>query len=123
MTSRVMKSKSYQSTTEAKKSSSLALHRRQSVQDLQSNKKIDRLELVVLRKYPRRMLRTDSFNGAVAAGCGRDETGIVGIVFWGKQVDRVRVGDIIRIENGWCKKRDGELIVSSGKFGRLSVIS
>ena len=119
-----MKSKSYQATTEAKKSSNLGLHRRQSVQDLQSNKKVDRLELVVLRKYPRRMLRTDSFNGAVvAAGCGRDETGIVGIVFWGKQVDRVRVGDIIRIENGWCKKRDGELIVSTGKFGRLSVIS
>lgn len=118
-----MKSKSYQATTDAKNSPNLALHRRQSVQDLQSNKKVDRLELVVLRKYPRRMLRTDSFNGAVAAGCGRDETGIVGIVFWGKQVDRVRVGDIIRIENGWCKKRDGELIVSSGKFGRLSVIS
>ena len=118
-----MKSKSYQASTNDKNPSNLALHRRQSVADLKSNSKVNRLELVVLRKYHRRILRTDTYSGPVAAGCGRDETGIVGVVFWGKQVDKVRVGDIIRIENGWCKKRDGELIVSTGKYGRLSVIS
>ena len=98
------------------------LERREKVSDLEPNNEIKRIELVVLRKYPRRILNTDSYKGPVAAGCGRDETGIVGIVFWGKQVDKVKVGDIIRIESGWCKRRDGEIIVSSGKYGHLSVI-
>ena len=98
------------------------LERREKVSELVPNKEVKRLELVVLRKYPRRILSTDSYKGPVAAGCGRDETGIVGIVFWGRQVDKVKVGDIIRIESGWCKRRDGEIIVSSGKYGHLSVI-
>ena len=50
----------------------------------------------------------------MAAACGRDETGLVGVVLWDKQIDEVRIGDIIRFESGWCQMRDGELIVSTG---------
>ena len=48
----------------------------------------------------------------------KDETGIVGIVLWDEQVDRVKTGDIIRIEGGWCRSRNEELVVSTGKNGR-----
>ena len=64
-----------------------------------------RLELVVLRRYPRRLVSSTNFTGSVAAACGRDETGIVGIVLWGEQVNTVNTGDIIRIESGWCKQK------------------
>tara|TARA_B100000925_G_C21987606_1_gene465230 strand:- start:489 stop:884 length:396 start_codon:yes stop_codon:yes gene_type:complete len=95
---------------------------RQKVSELLPNSKINRLELVVLRRYPRRLVDSQNYTGALAAACGRDETGIVGIVLWGDQVKQVKTGDIIRIEEGWCRSRNGELVVSTGKNGRLSVI-
>ena len=95
---------------------------RQKVSELKANKQVERLELVVLRRYPRRLVNSTNFTGSLAAACGRDETGIVGIVLWGEQVKQVKTGDIIRIENGWCRSRNGELVVSTGRTGTLLVI-
>tara|TARA_Y100000994_G_scaffold132729_1_gene108833 strand:+ start:505 stop:900 length:396 start_codon:yes stop_codon:yes gene_type:complete len=95
---------------------------RQRVSELTPNQKILRLELVVLRRYPRRLVNSKNFTGSLAAACGRDETGIVGIVLWADQVKQVKTGDIIRIENGWCRSRNGEIIVSTGKSGTLTVL-
>ena len=95
---------------------------RQKVSELLPNSEINRLELVVLRRYPRRLVSSSNFTGSVAAACGRDETGIVGIVLWGDQVNQVNTGDIIRIEKGWCRKRSGELVVSTGKSGTLTIL-
>ena len=95
---------------------------RQRVSELTPNQKILRLELVVLRRYPRRLVNSKNFTGSLAAACGRDETGIVGIVLWADQVKQVKTGDIIRIENGWRRSRNGELIVSTGKSGTLTVL-
>jgi len=95
---------------------------RQKVSELIANQEVKRLELVILRRYPRRLVNSSNFTGALAAACGRDETGIVGIVLWGDQVKQVKTGDIIRIEDGWCRSRSGELVVSTGKSGRLIVL-
>ena len=95
---------------------------RQRVNDLVPNQQIQRLELVVLRRYPRRLVNSPNYTGSLAAACGRDETGLVGIVLWGDQVKQVKAGDIIRIENGWCRSRNGEIIVSTGRNGTLEVI-
>ena len=95
---------------------------RQKVIDLIPNEVIQRLELVVLRRYPRRLVNSANYTGSLAAACGRDETGLVGIVLWGDQVNRVKSGDVIRIENGWCRSRDGEIIVSTGRNGTLIIL-
>jgi len=95
---------------------------RQKVSELKPNHGINRLELVVLRRYPRRLVSSSNFTGSIAAACGRDETGIVGIVLWGDQVNNVKTGDIIRIEKGWCRSRNGELVVSTGRNGNLTVL-
>ena len=92
------------------------------IENLRSNTPVRRLELVVLMMYPRRMIVSTSYTGPVAAACGRDDTGLVGLVFWGEQVTSVNVGDIIRIESGWCRSRDGALVVSTGKHGKLSIV-
>lgn len=95
---------------------------RQRVIDLVPNQQIQRLELVVLRRYPRRLVNSPNYTGSLAAACGRDESGLVGIVLWGDQVKQVKAGDIIRIENGWCRSRNGEIIVSTGRKGTLEII-
>ena len=78
-----------------------------TVSDLEANQRIRNLELVLLRIYPTRMVVSKSYTGPVAAGCARDHTGLVGIVLWNEQIDAFRVGDIIRIQSGWCKMRNG----------------
>jgi len=95
---------------------------RQKVADLVPNQEVKRLELVVLRRYPRRLVDSPNYTGSLAAACGRDETGIVGIILWNNQVKQVKAGDIIRIEDGWCRSRNGELIVSTGRNGTLVVL-
>ncbi len=81
------------------------------------------VEVLVLRRYPRRQVNSANYRGPVAAACGRDETGVVGLVLWGKQVDEVRTGDVIRLDNGWCRRSHGELVVSSGRTGELSIVN
>ena len=101
---------------------SSGVYSRQQVSSLVPNKEVKRIELVVLRRYPRRLVNSTNYTGSLAAACGRDETGIVGIVLWGEQVSKVKTGDVIRIENGWCRSRDGEMIVSTGRNGTLVIL-
>lgn len=95
---------------------------RQKVSELVPGKAVKRLELVVLRRYPRRLINSKSYTGSIAAACGKDETGIVGIVLWADDVTKVRSGDIIRIENGWCRRKDGQLVVSTGRSGSIIIL-
>ena len=92
------------------------------VNQLNAGQQVGKLEVLVLRRYPRRQVKSANYRGPVAAACGRDETGVVGLVLWGDQVDKVRTGDVIRISNGWCRRSHGELVVSSGRTGKLSVV-
>ena len=96
--------------------------KRQLVVDLAPGSPVQRLELVILRKYPHRLVNSKNYTGALAAACGRDETGLVGLVLWNGDIGKVQVGDIIRIQNGWCRRRDGEIVVSTGRSGTLEVI-
>ena len=98
------------------------IHSRQKISELKANQPIHRLELVVLRIYPQRMVYSEHYVGPVAAACGRDETGLVGVVLWGEQIQRVTVGDVVSFESGWCRERKGELVVSTGRKGRLTVL-
>lgn len=90
------------------------------IADLRPQRIVSRIELLVIRRYPRRQVHSPRYTGPVAAAAARDETGIVGLVLWGEQVDQVRSGDVIVIENGWCRERSGELVISTGRTGKLS---
>ena len=95
---------------------------RQRCADLRHNAPVHRIELVLLRMYPVRRIASKRFTGAVAAACGRDESGIIGLVLWGEQTERIQVGDIICLTNGWCRRRNGELVISTGMDGSLVVL-
>ena len=95
---------------------------RTRVEDLVANRPVGRLEMLILRRYPRRTVMSKGWKGSVAAACGRDETGLIGVVLWGNQVDQVRTGDIISIEGGWCRYSRGQKVVSTGRTGCLTVL-
>jgi ssDNA-binding replication factor A large subunit len=92
------------------------------VEDLIANRPIGRIELVVLRRYPRRTVLSKGWTGSIAAACGRDETGQISLVLWGGQVDRVRTGDVIVIQGGWCRYSQGQKVISTGRTGRLTIL-
>lgn len=51
-----------------------------------------------------------------------DETGRLGLKLWRKQVDLVKPGDIIKIENGFAIQFGGATEINVGSRGRIIVI-
>ena len=96
--------------------------RKIKVNRLKEDSPVSEIEILVLRRYPPRLVSSRKWTGRVAAACGRDESGVVGLVLWDEQIDKVATGDIVRISNGWCKRRLGERVVSTGRNGSLSVV-
>ncbi|MBT3304014.1 DNA-binding protein [Candidatus Woesearchaeota archaeon] len=62
-------------------------------------------------------------SGKVCNATVKDSTGTVTLTLWNEDVDKVNVGDKIHIENGWVGEWQGELQLSTGKFGKLEVVS
>lgn len=52
----------------------------------------------------------------------KDDSGEVKLSLWNEQVDMVKVGDKVKISNGWVSEWQGELQLSTGKFGQLNVL-
>ena len=61
--------------------------------------------------------------GKVCNAKVKDETGEVTLTLWNDDVDKVKVGDKIQIENGWVSEWQGEMQLSTGRFGKLEVTS
>lgn len=59
----------------------------------------------------------------VQEGVISDRTGQVKISLWNDQVGQFKVGDTVMIATGWCKEFNGDLQVSTGKFGKIGKIT
>jgi len=54
---------------------------------------------------------------------GQDETGKeIKISLWNDDIEKVNVGDKIKISNGYCSDFNGKKQISPGKYGKLEVI-
>ena len=58
----------------------------------------------------------------VAEATIKDETGIITLTLWNDQISQVKVGDKVKIENGYAKSFRSILQLSTGKYGTLTVI-
>ncbi|MGC8538379.1 MAG: DNA-binding protein [Candidatus Micrarchaeia archaeon] len=52
----------------------------------------------------------------------KDDTGSIGMSLWGDDIDKVDVGDKVRITNGYVSEFRGTPQMSTGKYGKLEVI-
>ncbi len=52
----------------------------------------------------------------------KDESGEGSLTLWNDEIDQVKPNSKIRITNGFVKEFQGELTVTSGKFGKLDVM-
>ncbi len=52
----------------------------------------------------------------------QDDTGTIMMTLWNEQVTQVNIGDKIKVTNGYVNEWQGEMQLSTGKFGKLEVV-
>ena len=57
----------------------------------------------------------------VANAMIRDDSGSIKLSLWNADIDRVKVGNTIKITNGYVSEFQGEKQLTTGKFGKLEV--
>lgn len=58
----------------------------------------------------------------VANAIVEDETGSITLSLWNDDIDKVNVGDKLKITNGYVSEFNGQKQLTSGKFGKLQVL-
>ncbi|MEE9525329.1 MAG: SOSS complex subunit B family protein [Candidatus Woesearchaeota archaeon] len=61
-------------------------------------------------------------SGRVATAKVKDETGEINLSLWNEQIDTVKAGQKLHITNGYVNEFQGELQLTTGKFGKLEVL-
>lgn len=51
----------------------------------------------------------------------KDATGEIKLSLWNEQIEQVNVGDTVHITNGYVNEWQGEMQLTTGKFGKLEV--
>lgn len=70
---------------------------------------------------PREFNRPGS-QGKVCNAKLKDDSGEITLSLWNEQVDQVNNGDRIQIKNGYVSEWQGEMQLSTGKFGTLDIV-
>ncbi|MFH1520365.1 MAG: OB-fold nucleic acid binding domain-containing protein [Candidatus Micrarchaeota archaeon] len=52
----------------------------------------------------------------------KDDSGSITLVLWNEQIDSVKAGNKIKIENGYVNEWQGASQLTLGKFGKLTVV-
>lgn len=83
--------------------------------------KVD-LEAQVIAKHDERTFEKFGKQGKVCNAEIQDNSGKITLTLWNEQVDQVKVGDKVKITNGWVSEWRGEPQLSTGKFGQLEIL-
>lgn len=60
--------------------------------------------------------------GRVASATLKDTSGEIKLSLWNEQIDQVKPGDKVKISKGYVNEWQGELQLTTGKFGTLEII-
>jgi replication factor A1 len=92
------------------------------IKDLKPNQgKVDIVATVKEKDEPRTFEKFGK-QGQVCNAKLEDESGTVVLTLWNEDVESIKVGDKVHLQNGWCSEYKGERQVSSGKFGKIEVV-
>jgi len=77
---------------------------------------------VTAKEEPREVVTKYGKKVRVANAVLKDDSGEITLSLWEDDVDKLNVGDKISIENGWVSEFKGNLQVSIGKYGKLTML-
>ncbi len=74
---------------------------------------------IIDMEEPREVLNKFGVRMKVAKANIRDDSGEINLTLWNDDTGKFKVGDKIKLENGWVTEFKGTLQVSSGKNGKI----
>ncbi len=77
---------------------------------------------VVKKEDPREVVTKYGKRLSVANITLEDETGTIPMSLWGNDIEIVGLGDTIEVTNGYVSEFRGTPQLSTGKFGKISVV-
>lgn len=77
------------------------------------------LEAEIISKDKPKEFEKFGNNGRVCTCTIKNDSGEIKLTLWNKDVDGYNVGDKIRIINGYCNEFQGEMQLTTGKFGKI----
>lgn len=88
------------------------------------NPGMERLNPVVevVEVGPSKIVQTRFGEAKTALAIVKDDTGKLNLKLWRDQVDMIKQGDIIRIENGFATMFGGNVEINVGSRGRIIVL-
>jgi replication factor A1 len=57
----------------------------------------------------------------VATARVKDDSGEINLTLWNEQINQVKVGNAVKIENGYTTSFRGETQLNVGRYGKLTV--
>lgn len=77
---------------------------------------------IIDMEEPREVLNKFGVRMKVAKANIRDDSGEINLTLWNDDSGKFKVGDKIKLENGWVTEFKGNMQVSSGKNGKIEKV-
>lgn len=78
---------------------------------------------VTQKEEPREVVTKYGKRLSVSSITLKDDTGTIIMSLWGEDIEKVNVGDVIDIKNGYVSEFRGTPQLSTGRFGKIEVVS
>ena len=92
------------------------------IKDLKPRQGNVEVEAVIVDKGEIREFNKFGKAGRVCNAKIKDSTGTIALTLWNEQIEQVHLGDKIKITNGYVNEWQGEMQLTTGKFGKLEVL-
>ena len=92
------------------------------VKDIKPRQRKINVELTIKDFGDLRKFSKFGTEGRVITALGFDDTGKICITLWNKDIDKVKIGDKIKITDGYSSEFQGILQITAGRYGKLEVI-
>lgn len=93
-----------------------------SIKDLQPRQGNVDITVDIVDKGDVREFQKFGKTGKVCTATAKDETGEVKLTLWNDDIDKVNTGDKIHLINGYVNEFQGEMQLTTGKFGKIEVV-
>lgn len=93
------------------------------IKDLQSKQGKVILEADVIEIGQIREFNKFGKVGKVANAKIKDATGQITLTLWNEEIEKVKMGAKIKINNGYVNEWQGEKQITAGRFGNIEIIS
>lgn len=77
---------------------------------------------IIDMEEPREVLNKFGVRMKVAKANIRDDSGEINLTLWNDDTGKFKVGDKIKLENGWVTEFKGNMQVSPGKNGKIEKV-